>query len=48
MLKLLGQLVCYFGVHDFRVIEATMAFGAGGGVAQVECARCGLTTTRSV
>ena len=46
MRAILGRVLCFFGVHDFHVVDATFAFGPGGGVAKVECRRCGLTTTR--
>jgi hypothetical protein len=46
MPKILGRLLCLLGIHDFRVIDATLGFGAGGGVAKVQCGRCGLITTR--
>jgi hypothetical protein len=46
MKKFLGHLLCLLGIHDFRVIDATLGFGAGGGVEKVECRRCGLVTTR--
>lgn len=42
----LGRLLCWLGVHDFRLVECTLAFGAGGRVEKVECRRCGHTTAR--
>lgn len=48
MRTVLGRILCFFGVHDFQVIDATLGFGSGGGVAKVRCKRCGLTTTRKV
>ena len=47
MPAILGRILCFFGVHDFRIVDATFGFGAGGGVTRVQCQRCGLTTTRS-
>jgi hypothetical protein len=44
--SILGRLLCYLGIHDFRVIDVTFGFGAGGSVEKVECQRCGLTATR--
>jgi len=46
--RLLGFLLCRFGFHDFRVIDRTFEFGAGGGVEKVECRRCGTTMTRQI
>ncbi|GMR20616.1 MAG: hypothetical protein BMS9Abin36_1212 [Gammaproteobacteria bacterium] len=43
---LLGLILCWLGFHDFRVIDKTFGFGAGGGVEKVECRRCGVTMTR--
>ena len=45
--RLLGQVLCLIGVHDFRVIDVTYGFGQGGGVAKVQCKRCGLVTTKA-
>ena len=44
--ELLGLLLCRFGIHDFRVIDRTFDFGAGGSTEKVMCRRCGLTMTR--
>lgn len=46
LLSLLGRLLCWLGFHDYRVIDKTFGFGAGGGVEKVECRRCGVTITR--
>jgi len=43
---LLGRLLCLLGFHDFRVIDRTFEFGAGGSIEKVECRRCGATMTR--
>ncbi len=47
MLAILGRILCFLGVHDFQLVDATFAFGAGGEVIRLQCQRCGLTTTRS-
>jgi hypothetical protein len=44
--SMLGRLLCWLGIHDFRVINITFGFGPGGGVEKVECCRCGVTETR--
>ena len=46
MMDLFRRLICFLGFHDFRVVEATMSFGASGTVEKVECRRCGRFTTR--
>ena len=43
---LLGRLLCWFGFHDFRVVDRSFGFGAGGGTEKVECRKCGTTITR--
>ena len=43
----IGRLLCWFGSHDYRLIEVVVAFGASGQVQKVECRRCGYATTRS-
>lgn len=42
----LGRILCYMGLHDYRVIDATFSFGSGGEVVRLECQRCGDRTTR--
>ena len=42
----LGRLLCWLGVHDYRLVESTLGFGVGGRVEKVECRRCGYMTTR--
>ncbi len=46
LLKIVGRLPCLLGFHEFRVLEVTFGFGAGGNVEKVQCKRCGLITTR--
>ncbi len=42
----LGRILCFFGLHDLQLIEATFAFGLGGEVTRPQCRRCGYATTR--
>lgn len=44
--SLFYHLLCWLGFHDFRVIDKTFEFGAGGGIEKAECRRCGVTLTR--
>ncbi len=44
--EFVGRFLCRLGIHDFRVIDVTFGFGAGGSVERVECRHCGLVTTR--
>jgi len=46
MLAFLGRILCFFGVHDFELIDATFGFGPGVEVTRVLCRRCGYATTR--
>jgi hypothetical protein len=46
LIKLLGRLLCHFGIHRFRIIDTTFGFGGAGGVERVECRRCGVMMTR--
>ena len=46
MPEFLGRILCFFGLHDFQLIEATFAFGQGGEVMRLQCRRCGYATTR--
>lgn len=43
--QLLGKILCWLDMHDFRVITESFSFG-GGGIETVECRRCGLRRTR--
>ncbi|MEO1867479.1 MAG: hypothetical protein ABGX69_04810 [Methylococcales bacterium] len=44
--KLLGQILCFLGEHDYIVLEVTFGFSAGDNVEKVECQRCGQRTAR--
>ena len=46
--EFVDRLLCWLGIHDFRVVDVTFGFGGGGSVERVECRRCGLVTTRQV
>ena len=44
--KVLGQLLCLLGFHDYHVISGTFGFGSAGNVEKMECRRCGYVVTR--
>ncbi|MGY8938230.1 MAG: hypothetical protein ACKVG6_19565 [Alphaproteobacteria bacterium] len=46
MFSSICRLFCRLGLHNFRVIEATLGFGDAGGVEKVECRRCGAIMSR--
>ena len=37
--KFFGLLLCWVGIHDFRVVEVTLGFGDAGNVEKVRCNR---------
>jgi len=43
--RLVGNILCWLNIHDFRVITESFSFG-GGGIETVECRRCGQRRTR--
>lgn len=45
--KIVVRLLCILGFHDFKVIDATLGFGAAGGTSTVQCRRCGQVITLS-
>jgi hypothetical protein len=42
----LRRLLCYVGIHDYRVLEVRFGFGEGNRIEKVECRRCGQVSTR--
>jgi len=44
--SLLYRVMCWLGFHDFRVIDRTFGFGAGGDVEKLQCKRCGIIIIR--
>ena len=47
MKKLIGKILCWFGFHDFRVIDVNYEF-ATKGIEHDECNRFGVIRTRSL
>ena len=48
MIKLpaiVGQILCWLGFHDYRVVDVTYEFGADP-VEKDQCRRCGAVRTR--
>jgi hypothetical protein len=41
-----GRLLCFLGIHDFRVLEVRFGFGQGNRIEKVECRRCGQVSAR--
>lgn len=44
--KTLGQIACFMGLHDFRVIEVVFGFGGSDAIEKLECRRCGVVAAR--
>ena len=43
-----GRVLCWTGIHDYRVISVTGSFGRGGGVEKRECRRCQKLSVRPI
>lgn len=41
MPDILSRVLCYLGLHDYVLIDATFGFGAPGGISKLRCRRCG-------
>ena len=44
--NMLGRLLCWLGLHDYRVVDRTFGFGPGGDTEKVLCRRCGQVIIR--
>ena len=38
----LGLLLCWFGIHRYKVIDITFGFAAGDSVRRIKCKICGI------
>lgn len=47
MKDLIGKILCWFGFHDYRIIDVNYEFAAKG-IERDECRRCGATRIRSL
>ena len=41
----LGLLLCWIGIHRYKIIDVSFSFGAGGSVKTVECKICKIKKT---
>jgi hypothetical protein len=46
LVALLGRLLCWLGIHNFKVLDVTLGFGGAGGVEKIQCRRCGVVMSR--
>ena len=42
----LGLLLCWLGIHRYKVIDISFGFGAGGTVKVIKCKICGIKKIR--
>ena len=42
----LGLLLCWFGIHRYKVIDITFGFAAGDSVRTIKCKICGVEKIR--
>ena len=42
----LGLLLCWIGIHRYKVIDISFGFGPAGSVKTVQCKICGIKKTR--
>ena len=38
----LSLLLCWLGIHRYKVIDVSFGFGQGGSVKTIECKICGI------
>jgi len=38
----ISLLLCWLGIHRYRIINSTFGFGPGGAVSRVQCKICGV------
>ena len=38
----IGLLLCWLGIHRYRIINSTFGFGPGGAVKRIQCKICGI------
>ena len=42
----LSLLLCWLGIHRYKVIDVSFSFGQGGSVKTIECKICKIKKTR--
>ena len=42
----LGKLLCWLGIHRYKIIDVSFGFGRGGSVKTVQCKICGIKITK--
>ena len=41
-----GLLLCWIGIHRYKIIDVSFGFGPGGSVKTVQCKICGIKKTK--
>jgi len=41
-----AYLVCWLGIHRYKIIDITFGFGKGGSTQKLECKICGVQKIR--
>ena len=41
----LSLLLCWFGIHSYKIIDVSFGFGQGGSVKTVQCKICEIKKT---
>ena len=42
----LDLLLCWFGIHRYKIIDISFSFGQGGAVKMVQCKICGIKKSK--
>ncbi len=48
MPEIIGRVLCFLGLHDYVLTDATFSFGAPGGISKRRCRRCGKLKTEII
>ena len=43
MILKFNYLLCWLGIHKYKIIDSTFGFGASGTIKKVKCKICGAT-----
>ena len=41
-----AYLVCWLGIHRYKIIDSTFGFGPSGTIKKVQCKICGIEKTK--
>jgi hypothetical protein len=46
VIKKLGLLLCWLGIHQYKVVDISFGFAAGDSVRTIKCKICGIKKIR--